>query len=286
MARMWIALGVVALLVAAGGVAWLIANGAYRQQQEEAEAAWRAIAARAPVAPPRYDPAMVADLPEIARRYFNHAIAPGTPLSRTVELRMEGQFRLGDRAKSRTFEMRAHQLLAAPSDYIWNVDMQAGPIRISGSDGRYNSHAWMRMWMFRAIPLVQVAATEDLDRSALARPALEAIWAPAALLPDAGAQWVELAPDKAKVTIGQGEAEIDMTLTIDPAGRVVDIVARRWSDANPQQVFRYQPFGGTVEAEASFGGFTIPSAVEVGNHYGRADYFAFFKARIVAADYL
>lgn len=279
-------LAAVAVLAVLGAAAvWLVANASYRQHQADAETAWREIAAKAPAATMLYDPARVADLPEIAQRYLNHAIAPGTPLSTTVELHMDGQFLLGDKTNARAFEMTAHQLLAAPSEYVWKVDMHAGPILVSGSDGLHNSSAWVRMWMFWAIPLAQIAATEGLDRSALARPALEAIWAPAALLPAHGANWIQLAPDKARVTLGEGEAQIEMFMTIDESGRLIDIVASRWSDANPQKVFQYQPFGGTVEAEATFGGFTIPSVVHVGNHFGTEDYFAFFNARILSADY-
>lgn len=286
MAGMWMIIGTgLALGVMALGLAWFFAHAIYRQQQAEAQAAWRDIMAWRPPAALRYDPAMVAGLPEIARRYLNHAIAPGTPLSRTVELRMEGRFLLGDRSRSRAFAMRARQLLAPPAAYVWTVELRAGPLRIGGSDGLHRAHAWMRMWLFGAIPLVQVAASADLDRSALARPALEAIWAPAALLPAFGAQWEELAPDRARVTLGQGATRIDLLLTIDATGRLVDIVASRWSDANPHRLFQFQPFGGTVAAEASFDGFTIPSLVQVGNHYGTEDYFPFFQARILAADY-
>jgi hypothetical protein len=62
-------------------------------------------------------------------------------------------------------------------------------------------------------------------------------------------------------------------------------VGRRWSDANPQKLFRLQPFGGTVEEEATYGGYTIPSAVKVGNMFGTADYFAFYRAQILQAAY-
>lgn len=286
MAGMWMIIGMgLALVVMGLGLAWFFAHAAFQQQQAEARAAWRDIMAWRPPATLRYDPAMVAGLPEIARRYLNHAIALGTPLSRTVELHMEGEFLLGDRSKSQAFAMRAHQLLTAPTDYVWTVELRAGPLRISGSDGLHRAHAWMRMWLFGAVPLVQLAATADLDRSALARPALEAIWAPAALLPAFGAKWVELAPERAQVTLGEGAAQIDLLLTVDATGRLVDIVASRWSDANPHRLFQYQPFGGTVAAEASFDGFTIPSQVHVGNHFGTEDYFAFFNAKILAADY-
>lgn len=281
-----ILVAIAALAVLGAGAVWLVVNASYRQYQADADTAWREITANASAATAFYDPAMVADLPEIAQRYLNHAIAPGTPLSTIVELHMDGQFLLGDKTSAQTFEMSAHQILAAPSEYVWRVDMRAGPMLVSGSDGLHDARAWMRMWMFWAIPLVQVAATEGLDRSALARPALEAIWAPAALLPAYGARWVQLAPDKARVTLGEGEAQIDVFMTVDESGRLIDIVASRWSDANPQKIFQYQPFGGTVEAEATFGGFTIPSVVHVGNHYGTDDYLAFFNARIISADYL
>ena len=42
-----------------------------------------------------FDPSMVARLPEPARRWLVHAIAPGTPLWQTVELSMRGEIRLG-----------------------------------------------------------------------------------------------------------------------------------------------------------------------------------------------
>lgn len=60
----------------------------------------------------------------------------------------------------------------------------------------------------------------------------------------------------------------------------------RWSDANPEKRFRLQPFGGTADAEATFGGFTIPSRLNVGNHNGTDDYLPFFQAKVVSARHL
>jgi hypothetical protein len=156
---------------------------------------------------------------------------------------------------------------------------------VGGADLLHRSRASMRFWMFGAIPLVQVAATEGLDRSAAVRPVLEAIWAPASLLPANGARWEQVGPDKARVTYYTGPHPVEMTMTIDERGRVLEVVAMRWSDANPGKVFRLQPFGAAIEDEASFGGFTIPSVVHVGNNYGTDSYFPFFNARIVGAKY-
>lgn len=273
----------VGLLLAA--FAWFSANSAYRQRMAEADAVWAEISSRAKPTTEGYRPDLVADLPEIAQRYFNHAMSVGTPLASTVELKMEGSFVLGDADKPQTFDMTARQILAPPLEFVWIVEMISGAMVVSGTDALHDTRGWMRFWAYWAIPLVQTASSEGFDRSAAARPALEAIWLPASLLPSNGARWEQLASDKARVTFSNGERPIEMSLTIAPDGRVVDVSTMRWSDANPEKVFRLQPFGGTVEEEATFGGVTIPSLVHVGNHYGTDDYFAFFNARIVEAKF-
>ena len=62
---------------------------------------------------------------------------------------------------------------------------------------------------------------------------------------------------------------------------------RRWSAPNKQPWGRY-PFGGIVEAEATFDGITIPSRLRVGYGIG-TDQWAkgeFFRCEITDAVYL
>lgn len=271
--------------VFAAVAAWYVGHRQYRARTAEAEAAWADILAQTTGSVAVYDPAMVADLPEIAQRYFAHAIAPGTPLHTTVMLEMDGSFHLGKKDAPQTYAMTARQILAPPDQFVWIPEMRSGPLVISGSDALYQDHAWTRFWMMWSLPVAQAAATEGLDRAALARPALEAIWAPATLLPQNGARWEQTGPDTARVTLGTGEktVAIDLTLTVD--GRVMDIVTQRWSNANPQSTYQYQPFGGAMAADTTFEGFTIPSDVQVGNFFGTEEYFPFFEARITAATY-
>lgn len=49
------------------------------------------------------------------------------------------------------------------------------------------------------------------------------------------------------MTFGNGATQTAIVITIAESGQVIDIVADRWSDANPQKVFQLQPFGGTME---------------------------------------
>ena len=198
---------------------------------------------------------------------------------------MEGTFILGDAASPQPFAMSARQVLAPPNEFVWIAEMTSGPMHVGGADMLHEDQASMRFWLFQSIPLVQSAASEGLDRSVAARPALEAIWAPASLLPPNGVVWEQLAADKARVTFTSGKWPTEMVMTIGEDGRLLDIVAMRWSDANPDKTFRLQPFGGTMEAEAEFGGYTIPSLVHVGNNYEDESYFPFFNATITGATY-
>src|SRR5690606_2566274 len=126
----WILLAILALIV----VAVVVAFGLYRSASTEANAAFADVQARAKQASGPFDPAMVAGLPEIAQRYFAHAIAPGTPLSTAVRLEMEGTFLLGDAKQFQTYSMLARQVLAPPSEFVWVPEMKSGLMEISGSD--------------------------------------------------------------------------------------------------------------------------------------------------------
>jgi hypothetical protein len=105
------------------------------------------------------------------------------------------------------------------------------------------------------------------------------------MLPDNGVEWEQVGPDEARVILRRVRPELVLRLKLDEAGRVREVVGQRWSNANPDKVFRLQPFGGTMLAEGTFQGFTIPTEVAVGNHYGTEDYLPFFQARITKAAY-
>ncbi len=265
----WAALAVAAGAVAVG--AWTSAADRRLAARVAAELA------SGTVAPDRYDPAMVDDLPEVARRYFAAAIAPGTPLHRIVHLEMEGTFLLN----GREMPMRASQVLAPPEGFVWQARVGRSPLAFSGSDGwRAGETSWTRFWLAGVVPLARVGGTEDHARAAAARGLIEAIWAPAALLPAAGAEWRELAADVAEVRF-PGVAGVEpIRLTLDAEGRVTEAVVLRWSDANPDGIYRLQPFGGRMTAHAAQDGFTVPVEVEVGNMFGTPDWAPFFRARM------
>ncbi len=283
--NVWAIVGGTVLAVAAGGA--LLGYVGYRRGAAEAERAYREVLDRPAAPQARFEPSQVEQLPEIARRYFRHAIAPGTPFYSTAEVQMEGSFLLGDRKKFQTYAMSARQALRPPEQFVWIPELQSGPISITGSDALAGGRAWTRFWMLRLLPVANDQSSPDLVRSAQFRAAVEgALWLPTSLLPERGVEWIQAGPDKADVVLKKLRPEpIKLTLTLDKDGRVREVVGQRWSNANPSKRFQLQPFGGTMSEETTFQGLTIPARIAVGNLYGTPDYLPFFQAHITRARY-
>jgi hypothetical protein len=282
----WGALGLGTLVVAGGGAA--AGYAAYRSAMAEAKDAYARVAAdRDAPAVSHFHPDQLAGLPEIALRYFRQAIAPGTPLYSAAELEMDGTFLLGDKEKYQTYSMTARQALRAPDQFVWVPRMRSGLMTITGSDALVAQEAWTRFWLLGLVPVANERTSPDIMRSAQFRAAVEgAMWIPPSLLPANGAEWEQLGEHQARVTLRRFDPAIVFAMTIDEDGRVREFVGQRWSNANADKVFQLQPFGGTMLAEGTFQGLTIPTQVAVGNHFGTADYLPFFQARITTARFL
>lgn len=69
------------------------------------------------------------------------------------------------------------------------------------------------------------------------------------------------------------------------SGPLPRVVALRWTDANPEMVYRLQPFGGRVLEMGRHGGFLIPTRVGMGNMFGTPDYAPIFLATIARAEF-
>jgi hypothetical protein len=235
------------------------------------------LAATQPAAPAGFDPAMVADLPEPARRYFLYTIQPGTPLCTVANITMAGRFGMGTKANPNYLDMTATQTLAMPEGFVWKMRAKRGLMRLSGSD----SESWTRFWLMGLLPVARMGGDPDHTRSAFGRYVAEAVfWIPAAVLSGPGVQWTLVDADCARLTVRHDGLLQSVDLTVAPDGQPVQVRFERWSNANPEKVHRLQPFGGTFSKFREFAGFRLPTHVEAGNFFGTDQYFPFFVADV------
>lgn len=228
--------------------------------------------------PPKFAPAMIADLPEPAQRWLSHAITPGTPLWQTVEVTMHGQIRLG---QWRSFT--AHQIIAMPRGYIWAATARVAGLPVTGFDRLSSGTAQMRWRLLHLVP-VMTAAGPDITRSAYGRLAGEI-----ALIPTAfqRAQWTQgERPGSAIATWKFGQDTETAALRVGGDGQLVEVVVNRWGNPGGTPFCRC-PFGVSVEEESQSGGVTIPSRFRAGWWWGteRQDEGEFFRACITSAQY-
>lgn len=231
----------------------------------------------------RFSPDMVADLPEPARRYFLHAIPTGTPLARVARLEMTGEMRLG--YDQRWLPMRARQVLAPPRGFVWEATVGMGLRRFAGADSYADGQGRTEFRLWDVVPVVR-AGGPDVSRSARGRLAIEAVWCPAALLPQRGVTWTAVDDRTARASLTVDGEPIALTLIVEPDGRLRTATIERWGNLTPDEQYTWIPFGVTVLDECSADGYTVPGRVEAGWWFGTDRQLDFFRATVTRVAFL
>lgn len=234
--------------------------------------------ATTPVSPDRF-----ANLPEPARRYLAHAIASGTPLASAVRLRMRGEIKLRGWCR-----FRAEQVIRRDGAMIWKAAVWMGGLPVRGFDRLVEGRGEMR-WKLLGLFPVMTASGPDITRSAAGRVAAESMWLPS-LLCGEDVAWSPAAgdgPARAVARFTLAGETMDLTLDVDERGRLRSGSLPRWGnpDGGPH---RYHEFGGLVEEEGTFGGYTIPTRVRVGWYLGSPRFESegeFFRATLEGVDF-
>ena len=234
----------------------------------------------APRATRAFDPKAFAHLPACVQRYLAHVIAPGTPLAAAVRLRMHGTLRVG--RKWRPF--KAEEVIVGSGAMIWRARVRLPGFAIRGFDRYVDGVGAMQWKLFGFVPFIHVSGP-DVTRSAAGRVAAESIWLPS-MLCDPGVAWTANDGGVAHAHFLVDAEPMDVAYALDQ-GCLQFVALSRWGnpDGGP---FRAIDFGGMVEQEAMFGGYTIPVRVRVGWQFGTDRFEAdgeFFRVTIDDAVY-
>jgi hypothetical protein len=227
-----------------------------------------------------FRPAQISRLPEAARRYLEHAIAPGTRLASSVRLRMHGEIKLKG-----WLPFTAEQVICQGRDMIWRANVRRNVSTICGFDRFVDGEGAMRWKLFGLFP-VMTASGPDISRSAEGRVKAESVWLPSILCGD-DVSWTAQDACHLEVHFTARTDTQRLALTTDDKGGLKSVKLQRWG--NPEGgKFHDVNFGGVVEEEATFGGYTIPTRVRIGWYFG-TDRFEpegeFFRATIDDAIY-
>ncbi|MGJ8528714.1 DUF6544 family protein [Maritalea sp.] len=233
-----------------------------------------------------YDPSMIAGLPPAVQSYFNFMIAPGADLKVVSRMEMVGDFGLGDVHKHTYYKFTATQYNAPPTGFTWSLKTYDTAMLMNGSDVFWNASANTRFWLLGLFPVVRAGGDANYQRSGFGRLVIEmAAWSPVSLLPQFGVEWEQISPNVIQATVNAHGLTQAVDITVDQRGAPTKFQIQRWSNANAAQEFKLQPFGGIAHGYKTFDGITIVSDVEVGNHIGTPDYFAFFKAQVTEFEF-
>ncbi len=217
-------------------------------------------------------------LPCAVGTYLRHAIAEDTPLASAVRLHMTGEIKL-----KRWLPFTATQVVRLDQGFIWNARVNIEPAFISGHDQFINGTGKCK-WKLMGLLKVMSAKGPDISRSAAGRMAIERILLPSAFCrPDISWSGTALT---ATATSKIATFDSQVTLNIDPSGMIKSVAMPRWG--NPDRgAFKSLPFGGLIEEENTFDGYTIPTRLRIGWHFGteRFDKGEFFRCTITNAEF-
>jgi hypothetical protein len=228
----------------------------------------------------RFDPAMLDGLDEPVRRYFAHALADGARLSRGVRLQLSGHIRVGAWLRfTSVWEGDGRS-------FSWEATCGPGPLPFLRVHDRFaEGVGFMDIRVrppLKGLPALKLLHVENADvaRSGAGRAALEALWAPAALLPSRAVSWRAESDELIVATWAVPPEVPELYITIGPDGGVRSYRAERWHNGKDG----YLPFGADVQRERTFGDVTIPSRLTAGWGHGTDKWAPFFKGDVTAVE--
>ena len=229
-----------------------------------------------------FDPdALAAQLPAGALRYLTHAIRPDAPIPHTAEISFTGQLRLRPGRPWLPFQGR--ETLTAASGFVFSARARLGPLPVTTQDRYQDGRADSRIRLLGVLPIVSKRGP-DADRAMRSRLLVESVWLPSTFLPDTGATWSE-DNERLRLTLPVHGEAVHASLRIGPAGELRDLDLERWSDLTDDHAYTLIPFQSQVQAERSFGDYTIPSQLHAAWWAGTDREFEFFRATVQQATF-
>lgn len=193
---------------------------------------------------------------------------------------MHGEIKL-----QRWLPFRAEQVMSWQQGMIWQATVWMNGLPIRGCDRWLNGEGRMQWKLLGLLPLVN-ASGSDVTRSTIGRVQAESVWLPSALC-DPKVSWTATDNTHGCAHFTVQDQAANLMLSIDESGRLQSFQMLRWGQPEGED-FSLANFGGIVEEERTFEGYTIPTVLRVGWYFGSERFEPageFFRVQIDAATY-
>jgi hypothetical protein len=150
-------------------------------------------------------------------------------------------------------------------------------------DGYIPGSATTQVRLFGLIPVMECHGP-DIVRSARGRLIVESTWLPSSFLPAFGAHWSEEG-SLPQLTMPVENEDVSVTMRLEADGLLRELRLERWSDLIEDGTYAWIPFAAHMEAERTFGDYTVPSRLRVSWWAGTNREFEFFQTEVDSIDY-
>ncbi len=218
-------LTILAVLIIAGAV---LLVGAYLRLSAEITGDIDRLLAAADSAPgPAVTAAMLAGLPEPARRYFAHAGVAGRSIPRTVRLTQTGRIRASSDAD--WMELDAEEVYSvSPPGFVWRTWLPKAALPIAlGRDAYLEGEGSILIKLLALFPVADERG-DALRAAGLMRFLNEMVWFPAALLGPSVRIEAD-GPDSFLATLSDRGLKATATFFVDSLGRLTNFRALRYN---------------------------------------------------------
>ena len=229
-----------------------------------------------------FDPKVLeARVPPLALQYLTHAIRPDAPLARHAEVSFHGQVRLKPSFPWLSFHGR--ETIELGRAFRVTASSRLGPLPVTTQDSYAQGDASSRILLLGFLPIM-TRRGKDAAHASQSRLVVESTWLPSTFLPQFGAQWTEQ-EGSLHLTIPVNGEDVQVTMQLNSQGGLRQFSLRRWSDLTDDGRYAWIPFVSNIDAERTFGDYTVPSQIRSAWWPGTEREFEFFRTSVEDIDY-
>lgn len=269
----WLVLAAAVALVALGSVARR-RRAAIRNEREQCVRRLQAGSCGR-----RADAAALGDLPGPVARYFRHALPADRKMPGMTRIRQHGSLRTSC-TSSRWLDFEAEQVIAASAmGFQWLARIGlGGGLSLEVCDRLVDGEASSELLLLSLIRIDADRGNAQLDEAALHRFLAEAVWSPAALLPEAGVAWSAIDDASALATLACGDTRVSLEFRFSTWGEISSVYTpARWMREKGR--YRGVAWEGRYFDYALRNGIRVPLRAEVGWYLG-TEWCPVWKGRI------